>query len=119
MEAVSGVPPFRPKLKGGEVWSYQPAPGHEVAWAAVSRGVLHASFAVTPGEVAIFEPGAQPVEVVAEGETEFVVGSARKHPHDLVLGNYSVHTSVEALHRGEQEIRRIGRQLRADGTIRG
>jgi redox-sensitive bicupin YhaK (pirin superfamily) len=106
------------KMKAGEVWSYRPAPDHAVAWAAVSRGILKASSPVTPGELAIFEPGAQPVEVVAEGETEFVIGSARKHPHDLVLGNYSVHTSVEALHRGEQEIRRIGRQLRANGTIR-
>lgn len=36
----------------------------------------------------------------------------------LFLGNYSVHTSAEALRRGEDEIRRIGRQLRADGTLR-
>jgi redox-sensitive bicupin YhaK (pirin superfamily) len=115
-------PPMRylhVKLKAGEVWRYQPAPDHDVAWTAVSRGILQASSAVTPGEVAIFETGAEPVEVVAEGETEFVIGSAPKHAHDLVLGNYSVHTSAEALHRGEQEIRRIGRQLRADGTIRG
>jgi hypothetical protein len=38
-----------------------------------------------------------------------------KHPHDLFLGNYSVHTSTEALRRGEQEIRRIGQRLVAEG----
>lgn len=35
--------------------------------------------------------------------------------HELVLGHYSVHTSQEALERGETEIRRIGRVLRAEG----
>jgi hypothetical protein len=47
-----------------------------------------------------------------------VLGSAAKHPHDLVLGNYSVHTSREALREGEAEIRRIGQELRANGTLR-
>jgi len=49
-----------------------------------------------------------------------VLGSAAKakHPHDLVLGNYSVHTSTEALREGEAEIRRIGQELRANGTLR-
>jgi hypothetical protein len=34
-----------------------------------------------------------------------------KHPHDLVLGYYSVHTSAKALAAGEAEIRRIGERL--------
>jgi hypothetical protein len=46
-----------------------------------------------------------------------VIGSAAKHPHDLALGNYSVHTSTETLLRGEAEIRRIGQRLLADGTL--
>jgi len=29
------------------------------------------------------------------------------HPHDLVLGYYSVHTSAEALAEGERRIREI------------
>jgi hypothetical protein len=36
------------------------------------------------------------------------LGSAVKHPHDLVLGYYSVHTSKAALAQGEAEIQRIG-----------
>ncbi|HXN32471.1 MAG TPA: hypothetical protein VN894_11435 [Polyangiaceae bacterium] len=54
----------------------------------------------------------------AQGKTGFVLGSATKQPHDLVLGSYSVHTNVEALHKGQGESRRIGRQLRVDGTLR-
>jgi len=53
--------------------------------------------------------------VRAEGPTSFVFGAAIKHPHSLVLGDYSVHTSREALARGEAEIDRIGERLRAEG----
>ena len=42
---------------------------------------------------------------------------AIKHPHPLVLGDYSVHTSGPALARGEAEINRIGERLRADGRL--
>ena len=48
----------------------------------------------------------------------FVLGSAIKHPHDLVLGHYSVHTSAAALEQGEAEIQRIGQRLRAEGKLK-
>jgi len=106
-------------LKAGERWSYQPAGGHDVAWVAVDRGKLLASSSVSSGEVAIFEPSlaGDAIDFVADGDTRFVLGSAARHPHDLALGNYSVHTSTEALLRGEAEIRRIGQRLLADGTL--
>jgi redox-sensitive bicupin YhaK (pirin superfamily) len=102
-------------LKDGERWSYAPPAGHDVAWVAVMDGSLRASSRVDAGELAIFESSEAPIDFVAEGRTRFVLGSAQRHPHDLVLGNYSVHTSAEALRRGETEIRRIGRELRGQG----
>lgn len=109
-------------LEPGERWSYQPAPGHLVAWLAVSDGALRTPERVEAGEVAVFEPARtaapDPIDVIADGPTRFVIGSAAPHPHELALGNYSVHTSAEALRRGEAEIRRIGRRLRDDGTLR-
>jgi len=33
------------------------------------------------------------------------------HPHDLVLGYYSVHTSADALAQGERRIREIRAEL--------
>jgi len=102
-------------LKAGERWSYQPEDGHTVAWAAVFNGALRSSAPIAGGELAVFAPSEQSIDFVAESDTRFVVGSAAEHPHDLVLGNYSVHTSVEALRAGEAEIRRIGRTLRAEG----
>lgn len=104
-------------LKAGQHWSYYPAKGHTVAWVAVLDGALRSSSRIPTGELAIFEPSEEGIDFVAEESTRFVLGSAAKHRHDLVLGNYSVHTGVEALRQGETEIRRIGRKLRADGKI--
>ncbi len=86
-------------------------------WAAVHEGVLRTPSPIPSGEIAIFEPSEESIAFVAEGATGFVLGSAAAHPHELVLGNYSVHTSTEALLRGERESRRVGQQLRAKGTI--
>jgi redox-sensitive bicupin YhaK (pirin superfamily) len=105
-------------LKDGERWTYQPPRGHTVAWAAVSDGRLRASAPISSGEIAIFSEGSSSIDFVAEGATRFVIGSAPKHPHDLVLGNYSVHTSIDALAEGEAEILRIGQTLRDNGTLR-
>lgn len=105
-------------LAPGENWRYAPPRGHEVAWIAVSDGALDTPARVEAGEIAVFEPSEQPIDFVAHGATRFVLGSAAPHPHDLHLGYYSVHTSAEALRRGEDEIRRIGRKLKADGTLR-
>jgi hypothetical protein len=88
-----------------------------VAWLAVDRGSLLASEEIGIGQLAVFEEGEGAIEVRAQGETSFVFGSAVKHPHPLVLGYYSVHTSEQALAQGEAEIERIGRQLRAQGRL--
>jgi redox-sensitive bicupin YhaK (pirin superfamily) len=104
-------------LGHGERWTYQPPKGHTVAWVAVHEGALRTSSTIPSGEIAIFEPSEDPIGFIAEGKTGFVLGSAAKHPYDLALGNYSVHTSPETLRRGETEIQRIGQQLRAKGTI--
>ena len=105
-------------LKDGERWTYHPPAGHTVAFVAVHEGTLRTPSPVPRGEIAVFEPSERPIEFVADGATGFVFGSAAKHRHHLALGNYSVHTSAEALRQGESEIRRIGRQLLSDGTLR-
>lgn len=103
------------KLDGGERWTFVPPAGHDVAWIAVMDGELRTPSRIAGGELAIFERATAPIEFVAASPTRFVLGAAPLHPHELVLGTYSVHTSREALQRGEAEIRRIGRMLRADG----
>jgi redox-sensitive bicupin YhaK (pirin superfamily) len=102
-------------LKHGQRWTYQPPKGHDVAWVAVHEGEVRTPSPIAGGEMAIFESSSQSLDFAARGDTRFVLGSAMRHPYDLHLGNYSVHTSAEALRRGEQEIRRIGATLRAEG----
>ncbi|WP_349811960.1 pirin family protein [Xanthomonas dyei] len=105
------------QLQDGERWCYVPPAGHSVAWIAVHTGQLEAAESIGSGEMAVFKDAEQAIDVVAVGATSFVLGSAVKHPHDLVMGHYSVHTSTAALAQGEAEIRRIGKQLRAKGRL--
>ena len=92
-------------------WRYTPPDGHTVAWVAVSMGQLDAGGPVRTGELAVFEESGGAIDFVAQGSTQFVLGSAVKHPHELVMGRYSVHTNAATLVQGEAEIRRIGVQL--------
>src|SRR4029077_14733506 len=111
--APAGMTYLAVTLKKGQRWTFQPPKGHDVAWVAVHEGAIRAPSRVAGGEMAIFESSSQAIDFVADSDTRFVLGSAVAHPHDLHLGNYSVHTSVDALRRGEEEIRRIGATLRA------
>lgn len=105
------------KLQDGERWTYTPPAGHTVTWVAPATGALRSGRTTIGREVGIFEEGEDTIEFVAEGDTEFVLGSAVKHPHDLVTGYYSVHTNAAALEQGENEIQRIGKQLRDANLI--
>jgi redox-sensitive bicupin YhaK (pirin superfamily) len=106
------------KLQDGERWRYAPPAGHTVAWVFVYDGHIDAAEPVAAGELAVFEESDGPLEFRSRGDTGFVLGSAVKHPHDLVLGYYSVHTSAAALQRGETEIQRIGLRLRDEGRLK-
>jgi redox-sensitive bicupin YhaK (pirin superfamily) len=122
--AVSNVPApagmnlLHVHLQDGQHWDYQPPTGHTVAWAHVHQGSLAVSDDLLSNELAVFSESEEALEFVAHGETDFIVASAVRHPHDLVLGYYSVHTSHQALEQGEAEIKRIGQQLRIEGRIK-
>ena len=105
-------------LAPGGSWRYEPPAGHAVAWMAVSSGSVDTSAHLGVGDLAVFEESEDAVDFHTEDGAEFVLGSAAKHPHDLAMGSYSVHTSQEALRAGEAGIRRMGEQLRAQGRLR-
>jgi redox-sensitive bicupin YhaK (pirin superfamily) len=117
IRAPQGINYLHVRLEDGQRWHYSPPPGHNVAWLAVDRGTLHASEEIGAGQLAVFAEGEESIDVRAQGDTSFVFGSAIKHPHPLVLGYYSVHTSEKALAQGEEEISRIGRQLQGQGRL--
>jgi len=117
IRAPAGMNYLHVRLEDGEHWRYTPPEGHTIAWLAVDKGGLRAPSSIRAGELVVFEESTGAIELEAVGETSFVLGSAIKHPHPLVLGYYSVHTSEAALAQGEAEINRIGKRLRAAGRL--
>ncbi|MCQ9470362.1 pirin family protein [Pseudomonas alliivorans] len=115
--APGGMNYLAVNLKEGEHWRYTPPAGHTVGWLAVNTGQLDANGLIEAGELAVFEESDRAIDLVARADTSFVLGSAIKHPHDLVMGYYSVHTSRAALDQGEKEIKRIGALLRQAGRL--
>ena len=105
------------RLRRGERWRYQPPAGHTVLWVAVSDGRIAVPDTVEHGEMIAFAPGNGAIEIEALADAEFVLGSAAPHPHDLVLGYYSVHTSPDALAKGEARIAEIQAELQRQGRL--
>jgi redox-sensitive bicupin YhaK (pirin superfamily) len=103
------------RLRAGESWRYQPASDHTVGWVSPSTGRIRVPESVEAGELAIFEPSNDAIDVYAKTDAEFVLGSAVPHPYDLVLGRYSVHTSAATLRAGEQRISEIHDRSQEEG----
>ncbi|WP_037552417.1 pirin family protein [Sphingomonas sp. URHD0057] len=120
VRAPEGINYLLVTLKPGESWTYQPPTGHSVAWLAIARGQVEAGEQLSAGDMAVFDRSEAPLRLAAEGDEDamFVLGSAVPHPNDLHLGYYSVHTSAEALERGEQRIAELGEKLAAAGDRR-
>lgn len=97
------------RLAPGQVFTFMPPEGHDVAWVAITRGRLEVGADTLEREMAVFAEGGGDIVFRANGQSEFVLGSARKHPYPLVCGYYSVHTSDQTLVRGETAIEAIGR----------
>jgi redox-sensitive bicupin YhaK (pirin superfamily) len=105
------------RLAAGEQWQYTPPAGHSVAWLSIQRGALRIADERIANELVVFEESEDVLAFTADEDSEFVLGSAVPHTHNLVLGYYSVHTSAEALRMGEARIMEIGTQLRRRGRI--
>jgi redox-sensitive bicupin YhaK (pirin superfamily) len=100
------------RLGDGERWTYTPHPSHDVAWLAVSLGTLRVAGTTVGRELVVFEQGSEPIELVAQGDVDFVIASAVKHEHPLVTGMYSVHTNPKNLVIGEHGIRSIASSMK-------
>ena len=104
-------------LRAGESWSYEPPAGHLTGWMAVAKGRLGEPGGVRAGDLVVFEPSETRIDITAETDAEFVIGSGVPAPYELALGTYSVHTSAESLADGERHIVEIGQRLRVQGLI--
>jgi redox-sensitive bicupin YhaK (pirin superfamily) len=117
LSAPASVNYLAVRLRAGESWRYQPAIDHTVGWVAPSTGHMRVPESVEAGELAIFEPSTDAIDFHADADTEFVLGSAAPHAHGLVLGRYSVHTSVATLRAGEQRLNEIQQRLQNEGRL--
>jgi redox-sensitive bicupin YhaK (pirin superfamily) len=117
LPAPSPVNYLSVRLKAGETWRYGPPANHTVAWAALSSGSVAVPDPIHAGELAAFEPSNEPIDFHASVDAEFVLGSAVPHPHGLVLGYYSVHTSPQTLVAAERRIDEIRVRLQQEGRL--
>ena len=117
LNAPSSINYLAVRLAAGESWRYQPAIDHTICWVAPSTGRLLVPERVEGGELAIFEPSHDAIDFHADADTEFVLGSAAPHAHDLVLGQYSVHSSPAMLRAGEQRLNEIQHRLQNEGRL--
>jgi redox-sensitive bicupin YhaK (pirin superfamily) len=117
LKAPSPINYLAVRLKAGETWRYDPPAGHDVAWIALASGSLTVPEPIAAGELVAFDRSNQAIDIRAEADSEFVLGSAASHPHDLVLGYYSVHTSPAALDTAERHIAEIQTRLREEGVL--
>src|ERR1700731_3744837 len=117
VESPRGITYLDVRLKAGERWTFHPSKGHDVAWIASHQGIVTTPEQLSMGEVAVFEEGDQAIEFEALSDAGFILGSAVKHPYDLVTGRYSVHTNADSLRIGESNITDIGRRLHNQGVL--
>jgi redox-sensitive bicupin YhaK (pirin superfamily) len=117
LPAPPGINYLDVQLNDGEEWTYRLPDDHEVSWLALHDGQLKVPDLLEERELVVFGESGREVRVQAVGKTRFILGSAVKHKHELVLGRNSVHTSREALASGVQEIKRIGEELRLAGRL--
>jgi redox-sensitive bicupin YhaK (pirin superfamily) len=115
--APSNITYLAVHLKAGEAWRFDPPAAHTVAWVAVGEGVLSAPAAMSEGDMVVFDQSARAINFVAQTDTTFMLGSGVLHPHDLLTGPYSVHTSAAALRRGQEGIRERAQLLRQQGRL--
>jgi len=117
LKAPSSINYLAVRLKAGEAWHYEPPADHTISWIALASGRLTVPEPAEAGELVAFETSNQAIDFRAEADTEFVLGSASRHPYELALGYYSVHTSPASLQAGEQRIAEIKARLQKEGRL--
>ena len=105
-------------LEANAPWRYTPPLSHDVAWACVFDGAASIAGTVTSREIVVLDGEGDIAFAGGDSPTRILIGSACKHPHELVMGPSSVHTNAESLQRGHTRIRAIGESLAQQGLLR-
>lgn len=105
------------QLAAGDTWDYTPPSTHRAAWCFAQKGTVEVQGESFERELAIFAEGDGALRFHAKTACAFLLGSAAKHAHDLVLGTHSAHTCEQALSAGLHQIGELGKALRASGKL--
>ena len=118
---IHGAPPdinyFHVRLKDGQRWCYIAPAGHNVTWLAVDRGGLQLQEGerVYWEQIAVFGDSGGVIEAQADGDTSFVLGSARRSPRPLEPGEYPLAASPPPLSEADPQPGRVAPRLRTRG----
>ena len=101
--AVPDINYFQVRLRDGERWRYVAPDRHNVTWLAVDRGEarLRQGERVHRGQIALFGDSPGVIELQADGETSFVLGSARRLAHPLMQDSPLIGATLTALTAAE------------------
>ena len=108
---------FHVRLRDGEHWRYVAPERHNVTWLAVDRGGvrLREGERVYWEQIGLFGDSRGVIELQADGETSFVLGSARRLAQPLVQDYPLIDATLTALSPGEEGGRRVELRLPAQG----
>jgi redox-sensitive bicupin YhaK (pirin superfamily) len=103
---------FHVRLRDGEHWRYVAPERHNVTWLAVDRGGvrLREGERIYWEQIGLFGDSRGVIELQADGETSFVLGSARRLAHPQVQGS-----DLAAWTPGEVERGRVAHVRRGQG----
>jgi redox-sensitive bicupin YhaK (pirin superfamily) len=93
---IRSAPPdinfFHVHLEDGQRWRYVAPYGHNVTWLAVDHGglQLQVSERVYWEQIVLFEDSSGVIEMQADGDASFVLGSARRRPGPFMPGEHSL-----------------------------
>lgn len=102
---------FVVSLDAGARWQHSPPAGHDVAWAFAFEGDPTIQGQRFDGALMVLS-GEGRIDLAAlDGSAQILVGTARRHPHPLVMGPSSIHTNAGSLHRAAARIAELARSI--------
>jgi redox-sensitive bicupin YhaK (pirin superfamily) len=106
---------FHVRLKDRQRWCYIAPAGHNVTWLAVDRGGLQLQEGerVYWEQTAVFGDSGGVIEAQADGDTSFVLGSARRSTRPLAPGEYPLPESPPSHLEADPEPGQVASRLRA------
>jgi redox-sensitive bicupin YhaK (pirin superfamily) len=97
-------------LSEGATWHYTPPADHDVAWVFIYQGSVLVGDHHSENELLVLgESGSIALTNTAQGESNILLGTAKKHQHPLLSRGGSVHTNLSSLQQSQDRIRQIRR----------